>query len=217
MRVLVVDDDPKIGELLRRNLTARGHRVALAASGQEALSRFTQGGWDAVLLDLLLPDLDGLAVLKALRQNAEVPIVVISAVGEEATKVAALDLGADDYLTKPFGIPELLARLRAVVRRYGAPREERSVAGLSILPGGLVRAGEREIRLTPTEHALLSVLLERPGEVVSHAELLDRVWGRGEGDLHYLHVYVNRLRKKLAGLLQIEAVPGHGYRALRTF
>ncbi len=217
MRVLIVDDDPKIAELLWRNLTARGHQAETAHTGKEALRTFQTARWDAVLLDLLLPDLDGLEVLKFMRRDAMVPIVIISAVGEEATKVAALDLGADDYLTKPFGIPELLARLRAVARRYGAPQEKRSVGELWILPGGLVRVRDREIHLTPTEHALLSVLLEHPGAVVEHAELLDRVWGRGAGDLHYLHVYVNRLRKKLSGYLRIEAVPGHGYRALRTF
>ncbi len=213
MRVLVVDDDPKIARLIERNLVARGHQAEVAHSGPEALSRFSEGGWDAVLLDLLLPGLGGLEVLRRMRENPAVPIVVISAVGEEATKVAALDLGADDYLTKPFGIPELLARLRAVARRYGAA----SVPGLALDPGGFVRLGAREVRLTPTEYALLSVLLSRPGATFGHAELLDRVWGRGEGDLHYLHVYVNRLRKKLGDALKIEAVPGRGYRALRTF
>ncbi len=213
MRVLVVDDDPKIARLIEKNLAARGHQVAVARDGPEALERFHEGGWDAVLLDLLLPGIGGLEVLKRMRKDSTVPIVVISAVGEEATKVAALDLGADDYLTKPFGIPELLARLRAVARRYGAT----PVPGLTLDPGGFVRLGEKEIRLTPTEYALLSVLLSRPGETIPHAELLDRVWGRGEGDLHYLHVYVNRLRKKLVGVLTIEAVPGRGYRALRTF
>ncbi len=211
MRILVVDDDPKIARLIEKNLTARGHRAGVAKSGAEALRRYAEGGWDAVLLDLLLPDLGGLEVLRAMREDPRVPIVVISAIGEEATKVAALDLGADDYLTKPFGIPELLARIRAVARRYGA------APGLALDPGGFVRIGKREIRLTPTEFALLSVLLSRPGATFGHAELLDRVWGRGEGDLHYLHVYVNRLRKKLGDALVIEAVPGRGYRALRTF
>ncbi len=212
MRVLVVDDDPRIARLIQRNLEARGHRAGVAGSGDEALARFEEGGWDAVLLDLLLPGVGGLEVLRRMRRDTRVPIVVISAVGEEATKVAALDLGADDYLTKPFGIPELLARLRAVARRYGAVE-----GGLALDPGGFVRLGGREIRLTPTEHALLSVLLSRPGATFTHAELLDRVWGRGAGDLHYLHVYVNRLRKKLGDALTIEAVPGRGYRVLRTF
>ncbi len=218
MRVLIVDDDPNIQNLITANLKARGYEVGTASDGKAAIRELMSAPWDAMFLDLRMPGLDGLEVIRRVRPKFSLPIIVISALGEEATKVEALDLGADDYLTKPFGIPELLARLRAVQRRYGAPEGPLRYGEITLDPqGGFVRAGDRELRLTPTESALLHHLLKRAGQTVTHAELLDAVWGRGEGDLHYLHVYVGRLRKKLAGALRIEAIPGVGYRILRTF
>lgn len=213
--VLVVDDDPNLLRLVEANLRARGYAVSTAASGEEALELLERGGFACVLLDLMLPGVGGLEVIRAARVFCDVPIVVMSALGEEAQKVEALDLGADDYLVKPFGVAELLARVRAAIRRYGAAESAQPPGGgpLRLDPGGgfAYVYGER-VRLTPMEYALLKRLLAGHGSTVSHEELLDAVWGRGAGEDHYLHVYVGRLRRKLGAAVQIESVPGVGYR-----
>jgi two-component system KDP operon response regulator KdpE len=201
--VLVVEDEPQLARALRINLRARGYTVHLAGTGRAALDLAGTHRPDVVLLDLGLPDLDGGDVIGGLRGWTNVPIIVLSARADSREKVQALDAGADDYVTKPFGMDELLARLRAAVRR-GLPAEQ---------PGPLVRtpdftvdlAAKRvtdsagtEIRLTPTEWNLLEVLVRNPGRLVDQPTLLREVWGPGyEREIHYLRVYLAQLRRKL--------------------
>jgi two-component system, OmpR family, KDP operon response regulator KdpE len=222
-RVLVVDDEPAILRVVRVNLTRHGYRVETASTGQAALDAHAFYHPDLILLDLGLPDLDGLDVVRQIRDRAATPIVVLSARGAERDKVQALDLGADDYLTKPFGVEELLARVRVALRH----------AVRSTRPGAIFRTGDlevdlerrrvtvagQEVHLTPTEYELLKALIGHPNKVLTTAMLLRWVWGDqyGAGD-HYLHVYVARLRKKLAtspsGPEYLVTEPGVGYRLL---
>ncbi|WP_293170437.1 response regulator transcription factor [Oceanithermus sp.] len=215
-RVLVVDDDPNLLRLVEANLRARGYEVDAVASGEAALERLRERGDHAcVLLDLMLPGLDGLEVIREVRAFGDVPVVVMSALGEEERKVRALDLGADDYLVKPFGVAELLARVRAAIRRYGVqPRPDAPrVGALELDPGGgYARVAGRRVRLSPMEYAVLRQLVLARGRTLRHEELLDAVWGRGAGEDHYLHVYVGRLRRKLGEEVRIESLPGVGYR-----
>lgn len=213
-KVLVVDDDPNLLRLVEANLRARGYEVRAVKSGEAALDELRSGGFACVLLDLMLPGASGFEVIRQARAASDVPIVVMSALGEEERKVQALDLGADDYLTKPFGVSELLARVRAAIRRYGASRPMAAEHPLLEFDpgGGYVRVAGEEVRLTPTEFALLEQLARARGRTLTHAELLDAIWGRGAGEDHYLHVYVGRLRRKLGGGVKIESVPGTGYR-----
>ena len=221
-RILVVDDEPAIVRAVRANLGNRGFRVDVAASGREALERATLHP-DLILLDLGLPDADGLDLIRALRDRCRAPIIVLSARETERDKVLALDLGADDYLTKPFGVEELLARIRVALRRTLDPGADTPVfrtRGLTVdLEHRRVTLDGDELHLTPTEYALLTALARNADRVVTDAMLLREVWGPAYGDEdQYLHVYVARLRKKLERDAQrpryIVTEPGIGYRLL---
>jgi two-component system, OmpR family, KDP operon response regulator KdpE len=218
--ILVVEDDRALRTTLTATLKAAGWRVVEAETAAEALRWHAHHAPDVVLLDLGLPDRDGMDVIAALRSTAATPIVVLTARGQEATKVAALDAGADDYVTKPFGLDELLARLRAALRHAVQARGSAPV----ITTGDLViDLGARTvsrvgiaIKLSRKEWDLLVALALRHGEPVSHADLLEAVWGSPSADLHYLRVYIAQLRAKLeddpAYPRKILAEPGFGYR-----
>ena len=221
-RVLVVDDEPQMRRALRTGLEGHGYAVDVAEDGQAALVAIAARVPDAVVLDLVMPVLDGFAVLRDVRAWSAVPVVVLSARGRESDKVEALDLGADDYLTKPFGIAELLARLRAVLRRSrSADQPVLAVGDVEIdLARRVVTKAGAEVHLTPTEYDLLRVLAADADKVLTHRRLLERVWGSHAADnAQLLRVYVNYLRRKLEDdparprLLLTE--PGVGYR-LRT-
>ena len=219
-RVLVVDDEPQIRRALSVNLKARGYDVDQAASGEEALHLAAARHPDVVLLDLGLPGIDGLDVIRGLRGWTSVPIVVLSVREAEADKVAALDLGADDYLTKPFGMDELLARLRAALRRHQPAAEEPVVETPDFrvdLAARRVTVADVEVHLTPTEWGILDVLLRHPGRLVSQRQLLQQVWGPTyERETNYLRVYLAQLRRKLepdpARPRYLITEPGMGYR-----
>lgn len=201
--VLLIEDDSRIRRFLQPALEAEGYDLVEAETGQAGLVAASGRPPDLVLLDLGLPDLDGIEVTKRLREWSHAPILIISARGQEKDKVAALDAGADDYLTKPFGMPELLARLRATLRRKAAagPAEEPvvKVGELTIdLAARRVTIGPREIHLTPTEFKLLTLLASRPGRVFTHTLLLREVWGPlREDESHYLRVHMANLRQKI--------------------
>ena len=217
--VLVVDDEPQILRALQTNLRGAGYDVATAATGQEALAAAAMRPPDAVILDLVLPDGSGVDVARELRSWSAAPILVLSVVGDEAEKVAALDAGADDYVQKPFGIDELLARLRALLRRAGPSTEPvLEVGGLVIdLDKRLVTADGRRVQLTPNEFDLLRVLAQNEGKLMTHPTLLREVWGPAYGtESHYLHVYISQLRRKLeddpSRPRYLLTEPGAGYR-----
>ena len=224
-QVLLVEDDEPTRRAVAGNLAGRGYGVREAADGEEALRQWEQSRPDLILLDLGLPGIDGLAVVRRVRRDATTPIIVLSARDQERDKVAALDAGADDYLTKPFGMPELHARVRAALRRtLGATADVGGsvrIGPLALDPARrLVTVDGTELHLTPREYELLKMLLGNAGRVVSRGRLLRGVWGvqyAGEG--HYLHVHVGAIRRKLAaadpsGSLSalIAAEPGVGYR-----
>ena len=220
--VLVVDDEPQIRRLLRVCLEAQGYRVLETATGQEALTEAALRRPDVVVLDLGLPDLDGVTVLKRLREWSQVPVVVLSVRDREEDKVAALDNGADDYVTKPFSPGELLARLR-VAQRHAQPAPDVTVfrAGeLEVdLAARVVRLKGGEVKLTATEYALLRLLVQHAGKVLTHRQILRAVWGpNAVGQTHYLRVYIAHLREKLepepARPQLIVTEPGVGYRLL---
>jgi two-component system, OmpR family, KDP operon response regulator KdpE len=203
-RVLVVDDEPQILRTLRINLGARGYEVATAADGGEALRVAAAVRPDVVVLDLGLPDLDGSAVIEGLRGWTAVPIIVLSARSDSSDKVAALDAGADDYVTKPFGMDELLARLRAAVRRASTsvPGGEEAVVAtdaftVDLAAKKVLRDGA-EVHLTPTEWGVLELLVRNKGKLVGQKQLLAEVWGPAYAtETHYLRVYLAQLRRKL--------------------
>ena len=223
-KVLVVDDEEAIRKAVRRALTSRGFAVEVAADGEEAIGAVRTFDPDLVILDLNLPELDGLAVCRHLRGWSAVPILVLSVREDEADKVAALDLGADDYLTKPFGVDELMARVRALLRRtggQGTPGPFRFNDGdLSIdLSRHTIARGGAEIHLTKTEWSLVEALAQHPGKLLTHGWLLDRVWGNGyEGDVDVLRVFVSQLRRKIEEDPRrpriVATDPGIGYRWL---
>jgi two-component system KDP operon response regulator KdpE len=218
--VLVVDDDPALVRALTINLRARGYEVHAAATGAAALRLAAEHPPQAVVLDLGLPDMDGSEVIGGLRGWTAVPILVLSAREQSREKVAALDAGADDYVVKPFGMDELLARLRAAIRR-GTPEPATPVITTDAftidLSAGRVTAGGAEVRLTPTEWHLLEVLARNPGKVVEHGRLLTEVWGPAYHDqTNYLRVYMATLRRKLepdaANPRHLLTAAGRGYR-----
>ena len=220
-RVLVVDDEPQIRRALRTSLGAHGHEVRTAPNGEEAIVAAAEEQLDLVFLDLGLPDLDGTEVIRRIRSFSDVPIIVLSVRDRQADKVDALDAGADDYVTKPFGVEEVLARLRAAVRRSQAG--EPAPATLAFddvevdLGRRLVRVASEPVHLTKTEYALLEALVTNPGKLLTHQWLLRRVWGMGYGEeSHYLRVYVRALRRKLGDEASaprlILTEPGVGYR-----
>ena len=222
-RILLIEDEPQVRRYLRTSLPPQGYELLEAATGEEGLRLASVEEPDLVLLDLGLPDLDGLEVARRLREWSEVPVIVLSARGQEWQKVEALDAGADDYLTKPFGFAELLARIRAALRR--AVRLQSGQSDAVFVSGPLrvdlalrqVFLEEREIHLTPIEFKLLATLVKYAGKVVTQKQLLEAVWGPRRGaQAHYLRVYMAHLRRKLEpdlarpGLFMTEA--GVGYR-----
>jgi two-component system KDP operon response regulator KdpE len=219
-RVLVVDDEPQIRRALAINLRARGYEVDLAEDGRTALELAARSHPDVVVLDLGLPELDGVEVIRGLRGWSRVPIVVLSVRDAERDKVAALDAGADDYVTKPFGMDELLARLRAALRR-AAPAEEAATVEtpdfvIDLAAKRVVRDGT-EIRLTPTEWHLVEVLVRNRGRLVTQRQLLQEVWGPEYGEeTNYLRVYMAQVRRKLepepSQPRYFITEPGMGYR-----
>jgi two-component system KDP operon response regulator KdpE len=220
-RVLVVDDEPQIRRALAINLHARGYQVDLAATGEEALQAAAEQPPDVVVLDLGLPGVSGLEVIEGLRGWTRIPIIVLSVREREADKVAALDAGADDYVTKPFGINELLARLRAAVRRATPTDEQVPVVQtpdfrVDLAAKQVVRNG-REVRLTPTEWHLVELLVRNPGRLVSQRQLLQEVWGpQYREETNYLRVFIAQIRRKLepdpARPRYFITEPGMGYR-----
>ena len=218
-RVLVVDDEPQILRALRTSLRGAGYDVAIAATAREALAAAAMRPPDAVILDLVLPDRSGVEVARELRSWSAAPILVLSVVGDESEKVAALDAGADDYVQKPFGIDELLARLRALLRRAGPSTEPVLEVGELVidLDKRLVTVDGRRVQLTPNEFDLLRVLAQNEGKLMTHPTLLREVWGPAYGtESHYLHVYVSQLRRKLeddpSRPRYLLTEPGAGYR-----
>jgi two-component system KDP operon response regulator KdpE len=200
-RVLIVDDEAPIRRALELNLAARGYEVDQAATGELALRQAAESHPDLILLDLGLPGIDGIEVVAALRAWSTVPIVVLTARGEETAKVAALDAGADDYVTKPFGMDELIARVRAALRR-AAPAVEQAIlvtADFSVdLAAKRILTSDGDIKLTPTQWRLVEVLVRNHGRLVTHRQLLEEVWGPTYTDqIHYLRVFMAQIRRKL--------------------
>jgi two-component system KDP operon response regulator KdpE len=219
-RVLVIDDEAPILRALRINLTARKFEVSTASDGASGLAAMARDRPDVLILDLGLPDMDGTDVIRGVRGWTSTPIIVLSAWGQESKKVAALDAGADDYVTKPFGMDELLARLRAAVRRASPAPDEPIVATedftVDLADKRVTRAGQ-DVRLTPTEWQLLEVLVRHAGRLVTQRQLLAEVWGPGyQNEAHYLRVYVANLRRKLepdpSAPRHLLTEPGIGYR-----
>jgi two-component system KDP operon response regulator KdpE len=220
--VLLVEDDPQIRRFLRATLPAHGLSLHEAATAREGLAQAATRTPDVILLDLGLPDVDGLEFIRKIREWAAMPIIVLSARGLERDKVAALDAGADDYLTKPFGVEELMARLRVALRHRATGAAGASTVfatgDLTVdLAGHLVRLAGKEIRLTPTEFKLLAVLVRHAGKVATHRQLLVEVWGPGSaGQTHYLRVQMHGLRHKIEAIparpRYLITEPGVGYR-----
>jgi two-component system, OmpR family, KDP operon response regulator KdpE len=221
--ILVIDDEPAIRRFLCATLANHGYQLAEAATGQDGIAQVTQQKPDVVLLDLGLPDIDGLEVTRRLREWTNVPIIVLSARGQERDKVAALEAGADDYLTKPFGVAELMARMRVALRHAARAAQSADEASFSVgqLRVDLVRrqvfVDATEVHLTPIEYTLLITLIRHAGKVVTQGQLLREVWGPGYAtEAHYLRVYMGQLRHKLeaepARPRYLITEPGVGYR-----
>ena len=221
MKVVVVDDEPQIRRALRTSLEAHGYEVAAVGTGEEGVLAAAEQRPDLLLLDLGLPDIDGTEVIRRVRPFSDVPIIVLSVRDAQADKVAALDAGADDYVTKPFAMEELLARARAALRRSGPDEPTVPTLRFGDLEVDLVRRlvtrdGE-PVHLTPTEYQLLEALVSNPGKLLTHQWLLRRIWGQGYAtETTYLRTYVRTLRKKLGDDASSPALivtePGVGYR-----
>jgi two-component system OmpR family response regulator len=219
MRALVVEDEPKMARLLRRGLTERGDVVEVAATGQDAVDLAVSTAFDVVVLDVMLPDLDGFEVCRRLRdQGVWAPVLMLTARGALRDRVAGLDSGADDYLVKPFAFEELLARLRALERRRPVERPVEMVLGdLRLDPAGRrVFRGGQEVTLSAREFAVLETLMRRPGQVLTREQLLDHAWGTDyDGESNVVDVYIGYLRQKVDrpfGRTDVETVRGIGYR-----
>jgi two-component system, OmpR family, KDP operon response regulator KdpE len=224
-RILVIEDEQEIRRFLRASLTSHGYSLVEAEDGEGGIRQAASQQPELIILDLGLPDMDGLRVVQQIRTWSRVPIIILSARGQEQDKVEALDAGADDYLTKPFGIAELLARLRVALRHEarsagGAGDPVFSVGDLRVdLANRRVSVAEREIHLTPNEYRLLTTLVKHAGKVLTHRQLLKEVWGPGNAsETHYLRVYMAQLRQKLeADSTQpryLITEPGVGYRLM---
>ncbi len=202
-RILVVDDEPQITRVLRRSLAAHRYDVRVAADGESALDTLRDFHPDLIITDLSMPEMSGIELCQKIRKTSKIPIIVLSVKGEEKTKVAALDAGADDYITKPFGMDELLARVRAAFRRFSSNEENKS----SVLTAGdfeididahKVSVARREVSLTPKEFDLLFYLVQNRGRVITHHNLLGAIWGGNfTKQTEYLRVFVGQLRKKI--------------------
>jgi two-component system KDP operon response regulator KdpE len=219
-RILVVDDEAPIRRYLRAALSAQGFTIYEAGSGQEALSAVLSDRPDIIILDLGLPDIDGIEVTRQLREWSQTPIIILSVRENEQDKIAALDAGADDYLTKPFGTGELMARMRVVMRRQSSKSDEPilQIGALQMdLSRRVVMVDENEIALTPTEYDILRLLMQNAGKVITHHHLLRQVWGTAyEEEMHILRVNISNLRRKIepdpARPTYIHTEPGVGYR-----
>lgn len=222
-RILVADDETALRDFVCRNLRARGYVVSEAGNGLEALAIWERESPQLAVLDIMMPRMDGLEVCRRIRERSNAPIIALTALDAESDKVAALDLGADDYLTKPFGVEELLARVRAAMRRSQWQGEQTASGAQTFgalvvdLEGHTIRRDDVEIRLTPTEFSLLAQLVTHAGKVLTHRQLLQRVWGPEYGDeAEYLRVYVQRLRRKIeptpTAPRYLLTEPGLGYR-----
>jgi two-component system, OmpR family, KDP operon response regulator KdpE len=202
-KILVVDDEPQIRRMMRATLTSSGHQVDEARTGEEALEKFREFQPDLVLLDLNMPGIGGLEACKSIRAGSDVPIIILTVRNTEKEKVEALDVGADDYVSKPFGMQELLARIRAALRRAPSSAESGPQSFVSEdleidFAGRRVRVHDKNVRLTPKEFELLRHLVAHEGKPVPHRELLQAVWGPDYGDeTEYLRVFINHLRKKI--------------------
>lgn len=222
LQVLVIEDELQIRRFLRTSLTSHGYSLLEASTGQEGIAQAAQLQPDCIILDLGLPDIDGLVVLQQIRAWSRVPVVVLTARGQEQEKITLLDAGADDYLTKPFGIGELMARMRVVMRRTadvaGSESPEVRIGDLQVdLARRQVFRGDEEVHLTPIEYKLLATLVKSAGRVVTQRQLLQEVWGPGYTDApHYLRIYMQHLRHKLeadpARPRYLLTEPGVGYR-----
>jgi len=224
--ILVVEDEESIRKFLRVSLTANGYRLVESATGADGLVQAATAQPDLIILDLGLPDMDGTDLTRQIREWSKVPIIVVSARGKEQDKVVALDAGADDYLTKPFGVSELLARLRVALRHRAAPR----TAGTPVFENGdlkvdlarrEVSVAGKPVHVTPNEYRLLATLVKYAGRVLTHRQLLKEIWGPGSAqETHYLRVYMNQLRQKLetdpAQPRYLVTEPGVGYRLLEA-
>lgn len=222
-RILLAEDEVTLRDFIRRNLQARGFEIIEANNGLEAIALWERENPHLLILDIMMPRMDGLEVCRRVREDSAVPIIVLTALDDESDKVAALDLGADDYLTKPFGVEELLARVRAVLRRtqgetLSQGSSTKQFGDIEVdLDGHIVRLRGAEVRLSPTEFAFLKQLVINVGKVVTHRTLLQSIWGpQYSGEAEYLRVYINRLRQKLeqdpAKPSYLLTEPGVGYR-----
>lgn len=224
-RILVVDDETPLREFISRNLAARGFQVVSAANGLEALAIFNTESLDLIVLDVMMPHMDGLETCRRIRRQSAIPIIILTALGEESDKVTALDMGADDYLTKPFGVDELMARVRAVLRRSTWQGQGSAPARKRIRYNELemdreartVHLGDKPLDLTRTEYDLLEYFMSNTGKALPHRTILQNVWGPEYGhEAEYLRVYVGRLRRKieidLADPQYIKTEYGVGYR-----
>ena len=220
--ILVVDDEAQITRVLKTTLSSQGYGIRTASDGEEALQLMKGWAPDLIVTDLRMPNMDGLELCRRIRAESRIPIIVLSVKGEETIKVEALDAGADDYITKPFSVNELLARVRAALRRASTPQQPETpvveVGDFRIdIPGRTVQVKSREVRLTPKEFDLLVYLARHPGKVITHRALLGAVWGQNSIEQpEYLRVFVGHLRKKLepeeSGAHYIITEPWVGYR-----